>query len=164
MRDFSSEKWELRNEKSDSGTFTSHFSFGIYRWEVGLKREFSFLKYPSLISALVAPVTKLSSKEHQIQLQTCREQSSAAIIIKLWEGKRRRLSDRWGFDDLAATRLRHLGVWSGEFCVCKLIVSTWSRQVGSIKPQIITKPATCASKLSGHKSSAGAFLQPGLWD
>ena len=39
-------------------------------------------------------------------------------------------------------RPRDLGVRAGEFCVCKVILTTYIRQVGAIYTQTITKPAT----------------------
>ena len=58
--------------------------------------------------------------------------------------------------------VRHLSVRSGEFCVCRLIVSTYVRQIGIIHTQLITKPATSPSTLTHHcpKCHIG-FHRPG---
>ena len=53
---------------------------------------------------------------------------------------------------LVFTRLRNFVNRCGEFCVCKLIVSTNAGQIGTIQTRIITKPVTSPSKLSGHMS------------
>ena len=50
------------------------------------------------------------------------------------------------------TRPGDLGVRSGEFCVCKLIASTYIEQIGTIHTHMITKPATSPSSLSYHET------------
>ena len=49
---------------------------------------------------------------------------------------------------LIMTRLGDLGVISGEFCVLKLIASTYIGQIGASDTQIITKPVTSPSTLT----------------
>ena len=46
------------------------------------------------------------------------------------------------------SRLQDFGVRSGELFVCKLIASTYRGQLGAIRTQIITKPATSSSILN----------------
>ena len=45
-------------------------------------------------------------------------------------------------------RLRDLGAKSGEFCVCKWIVSTYIGQICAINTPKITKPDTIPAKLN----------------
>ena len=45
-------------------------------------------------------------------------------------------------------RLRDLGAKSGEFCVCKWIVSTYIGQICAINMLKITKPDTIPAKLT----------------
>ena len=48
----------------------------------------------------------------------------------------------------ALTRLRNFGNISGEFCVCKLIVSTCAGQTGATHLVIVTKSVANPSKIS----------------
>ena len=54
-----------------------------------------------------------------------------------------------------------LAVRAGEFCVCKFIVSTYIRQVGTIYTQIITKPhqATSPSTHNGMMDECPTYRQ-----
>ena len=58
---------------------------------------------------------------------------------------------KWGMTNdvcgCCIIRLGHFGNSFGEFCYCKLIVSTYGRRIGPINTLIITKPATSFSKL-----------------
>ena len=59
---------------------------------------------------------------------------------------------------LISSILRDLGVRSDEFCVCKLIVSTYIWKIGAIHNQIITKPVTSPPKLAYKRAHASANL------
>lgn len=75
---------------------------------------------------------------------------------KYWSNKRR-LSRRQDSPDVSlahdkqgvAARLRNFASRSGEFCVCKFIVSTNAEQIDAIHTWIITEPVTSFSKFSG---------------